>query len=54
MLSFNEVDTESLVDAEMLQLRIATAENKALKEKIDEYQFQIMKERLKLKVDLAA
>jgi hypothetical protein len=45
MLSFNDVDATSLVDAQTLQLKIATAENKALKEKITEYKFHMVNER---------
>lgn len=45
ILTMSEVDTESLVDAQTLQLKQATAENNALKEKITEYQLQLVNQQ---------
>lgn len=46
MLSLSDVDTEQLDDACDLQLKKAAATEKALKEKIKEYQLALMGQRI--------
>ena len=47
MLSLSDIDTEQLDDACDLQLKKAAATEKALKEKIKEYQIALMGQRIK-------